>query len=139
MVSGYSISTSFRKLTVGQRTLGFWGVTKLEVQKIINLQYLASNPLYAFTDHKGVIKSRIPAINTPQRVEVPKGSSISIDAPQRHKGVRPIGEKDKNPRKTKSSKETLSLMEPLKEDRHEDDNPRTFARAPNNHNAGIVE
>ena len=56
---------------------------ELEVQKKINLQYLASNLPNAFTDHKGVTKSHIPAVNTPQRVEVPKGSSISIDAPQR--------------------------------------------------------
>ena len=139
MVSGYSISTSRSKLKVGQRTPWFWGVAKLEVQKIINLQYLASNPIDAFTDHKGAIKSHIPVVNTPQRVEVPKGSSISIDAPQRQKRVRLRGEKDKNPQKIKSNKETLSLLEPLKEDRHEDDNPRTFAHAPNNHNAGIAE
>ena len=56
--------------------------TELEVQKIINLQYLESNMLDAFTDHKGVTKSHIPTVNTPQRVEVPKGSSIFIDAPQ---------------------------------------------------------
>ena len=52
----------------------------LEVHKIINLQYLASNLPHAFTDHKGVTKFHIPVINTPQRVEVPKGLSISIDA-----------------------------------------------------------
>ena len=28
VVSGYSISTSFRRLTVGQRTLEFWGITE---------------------------------------------------------------------------------------------------------------
>ena len=47
--------------------------------------------------------------------------------------------KDKNPRKTKSNKETLPLLEPLEEDRPEDDNPSTFARAPNNHSTGITE
>ena len=84
-------------------------------------------------------KSHIPAINTPQRVEVPKGSSISIDVPQRQKRGSPIGEKDKNPWKEKSNKEILSLLEPLEEDRPEDDNPSTFACAPNNHNIGIME
>ena len=84
-------------------------------------------------------KSHIPAINTPQRVEVPKGSSISIDASQSQKRGRPIGTKDKNPRKTKSNKETLLLLEPLEEDHLEDKNPSTFARAPNNHNTRIVK
>ena len=36
-------------------------------------------------------------------------------------------------------KKTLLLLEPLEEDRHEDDNPSTCARAPNNHNTGIAE
>ena len=36
-------------------------------------------------------------------------------------------------------KKTLSLLEPLEEDRHEDDNPSTCAGAPNNHNTGIAE
>ena len=92
----------------------------------------------AFTDHKGVTKSHIFAVNTPQRVEVPKGSSISINAPQRHKHGRPIGGKDKNPRKTKSNKETLSLLEHPKEDCLEDENPSTFSHALNNHNIGIA-
>ena len=39
--------------------------TELEVQKIINLEYLVSNLPYEFTSHKGVTKSHIPAINTP--------------------------------------------------------------------------
>ena len=33
----------------------------------------------------------------------------------------------------------MSLLEPLEEDCLEYDNPSTFARAPNNHNTGIVE
>ena len=53
--------------------------------------------------------------------------------------LKPIGVKDKNLRKTKSNKETLSLLEPLEDDLSEDDNPSTFARAPNNHNTGIAE
>ena len=72
-------------------------------------------------------------------MEAPKGSSISIDAPQCQKRGRPIGAKDKNLYKTKSNKETLSLPEPLEEDHLEDDNPNTFARAPNNHNTRIAK
>ena len=97
------------------------------------MQYLASNLSNAFTNHKGVIKSHILVVNTPQRVE------ISIDAPQLQKRGRPISAKDKNQRKTKSNKETLSLLEPLEENRHEDDNPSTFAHALNNHNTGIAK
>ena len=33
----------------------------------------------------------------------------------------------------------MSLLKPLEEDCPEEDNPNTFARAPNNHNAGIAE
>ena len=84
-----------------------------------------------------MIKSHIPVVNITQRVEVPKGSSISIDASQHQKHGRPISVKDKNLRKTKSNKETLSLLEPLEEDRPEDDNSSTFARDPNNHNTGL--
>ena len=92
-----------------------------------------------FTDHKGVTKSHIPVVNTPQRGELPKGLSISTDAPQCQKCGRPIDAKDKNSWKTKSNKETLSLLEPLEEDRPEDDNPSTFACASNNHNVGIAK
>ena len=84
-------------------------------------------------------ESHIPPVNTPQIVEVPKGSSISVGAPQRQKRGRPIGAKDKNPQKTKSNKETMLLLKPPKEDCLEDYNPSTFAHAPNNHNVGIAE
>ena len=72
-------------------------------------------------------------------MEVPKGSSTSIDALQRHKRGRSIDAKFKNLRKAKSNKETLSLLEPLEEDCLEDGNPSTFARGPNNHNTRIAE
>ena len=39
----------------------------LEVQRIINLQRVATNLPNAFTDHGGVTKSHIPAINVPER------------------------------------------------------------------------
>ena len=47
--------------------------------------------------------------------------------------------KDKNLQKTKSNKETLSVLEPLKEDRPKYDNSSTFARTPNNHDTRIAE
>jgi hypothetical protein len=36
-----------------------------EVQRIIDLQHFANNLPDAFTDHKGVTKSYIPAVNAP--------------------------------------------------------------------------
>jgi hypothetical protein len=45
--------------------------TKLQVWKIINLQYIANNLPDSFTDYKGVTKSNSPTINAPKRVEVP--------------------------------------------------------------------
>jgi hypothetical protein len=45
--------------------------TKLQVQKILELQQIASNLLDAFTDYKGVTKSLNTTINVPCRVEVP--------------------------------------------------------------------
>jgi hypothetical protein len=44
--------------------------TELQVQKIIELQQIASNLLDAFTDYKGVTKSLNPTANAPCRVEV---------------------------------------------------------------------
>jgi hypothetical protein len=44
--------------------------TELQVQKIIELQQIASNLPDVFTDYKGVRRSLNPAINTPYRVEV---------------------------------------------------------------------
>jgi hypothetical protein len=46
--------------------------TKLQVQKIINLQNVTNNLPDAFTDYKGVTKSWNPMVNAPERVEVPK-------------------------------------------------------------------
>jgi hypothetical protein len=45
--------------------------TELQVRKIINLQHIANNLPDSLTDYKGVTKSYNPAINAPERVEVP--------------------------------------------------------------------
>ena len=44
--------------------------TKLQVQRIINLQNITNNLLDAFSDYKGVTKSLHPVRNVPERVEV---------------------------------------------------------------------
>jgi hypothetical protein len=45
--------------------------TEFQVQKILELQQIASNLADAFTDYKGVTNSLNPAINVPCRVEAP--------------------------------------------------------------------
>jgi hypothetical protein len=45
--------------------------SELEVRRIIHLQGLANELPDAFTDHKRVTRSHIPAVNAPERVQVP--------------------------------------------------------------------
>ncbi|KAJ9568304.1 hypothetical protein OSB04_004270 [Centaurea solstitialis] len=77
---------------------------ELEIQKIIHLQNIANQLPDAFTDPKRVTKSYIPAVNAPIRIEVPKEHISANDSskPQLKRG-RPIGSKDKNPRKRKGA------------------------------------
>jgi hypothetical protein len=44
---------------------------ELEVQNIIDLQRIANELPEAFTNTKGIMKSHIPAVNTPERIEIP--------------------------------------------------------------------
>ena len=54
----------------------------------------------AFTDLKRITKFHIPAANTPIRIDVPVGQHvIANESSARQKRGRPIGFKDKNPRK----------------------------------------
>ena len=76
-----------------------------EVQKIIHLQEIANQLPDAFTDTNRVTKSHIPAANAPARVEIPSKAidiKIANESQKRLKRGRPIGSKDKNPRKRKT-------------------------------------
>ena len=56
----------------------------------------------AFTDLKRITKSHIPAENVSIRIDVPAGPSISMRASEpkaRLNRSRPMGSKDRNPRK----------------------------------------
>ncbi|KAF7137709.1 hypothetical protein RHSIM_Rhsim07G0041900 [Rhododendron simsii] len=83
---------------------------ELEVQRIIHLQSIANRLPDAFTDTKRVTKSHIPAANIPARIEVPVGQTTCTTADEsktRQKRGRPVGAKDKFPRKRKiQDKET---------------------------------
>jgi len=75
---------------------------ELKVQKIINLQDIANQLLDVFTNSEKVVKSHIPAVNTPFRIEIPKGNKATITANEsipHLKHRRPVGAKEKNPRK----------------------------------------
>ena len=77
---------------------------ELEVQKIIHLQGIANQLPDVFTDNKKIVKSHIPATNTPARIEVPVEQSVNIAANESKphlKHGRPIGVKDKIPWKRK--------------------------------------
>jgi hypothetical protein len=77
---------------------------ELEVQRIIHLQSIANQLSDAFIDNKKIVKSHIPVANTPAKIEVPVGQSINTAANEfkaRLKRGRPIGAKDKIPRKRK--------------------------------------
>jgi len=80
------------------------GQSELEVQKIIHLQNIANQLPDSFTDPKRVTKSHIPAENAPVRIEVPEGQvAQASESTARQKRGRPIGSKDKNPRKRKGA------------------------------------
>ena len=73
-----------------------------EVQRIIYLQNIANQLPDAFTNLPRITKSHIPAVNAPVRVDIPMGQIVKANESRPHlKRGRPIGSKDKNPRKRK--------------------------------------
>ena len=72
----------------------------------------------AFTDTKRVTKSYIPAANAPARIEIPEIKSENKDTHEsktRQKRGRPIGSKDKNPRKRKGVDNNIDSEENIPE------------------------
>ena len=79
--------------------------SELKVQRIIHLQGIANQLPDVFTDSKKIVKSHIPAANNPAQIEVPEGQLINIAANESKihlKRGRPVGAKDKIPRKSKT-------------------------------------
>ncbi|CAN1250021.1 Copia protein [Linum perenne] len=88
---------------------------ELEVQKIIHLQGLANQLPDAFTDLNRVTKSHVPAINAPAKIDVPIGQhETANESKARMKRGRPVGSKDKNPRKRKGAVNQDSQVEDTK-------------------------
>ena len=74
---------------------------KLKVHRIIHLQNLANQLLYAFIDTKKVIKLHIPGANAKVWIDVPK-VQLENESQIRLKCGRPIGSKDIAPRKMRT-------------------------------------
>jgi hypothetical protein len=90
--------------------------SELEVQRIIHLQGIANQLPDVFTDSKKIVKSHIPAANNPARIELPEGQLINIAANEsktRLKRGRPVGAKDKFPRRGKYKKNKLQPLKRL--------------------------
>jgi hypothetical protein len=77
--------------------------TKLQVQKILELQQIASNLPNAFTDYKCVTTSLDPVVNAPCRVEV----AIKTTPPLKRE--RSNQQKDASNKRLKSTRKTSSL------------------------------
>ncbi|PHT82023.1 hypothetical protein T459_15038 [Capsicum annuum] len=91
---------------------------ELEVQRIIHLQNIANQLPDAFTDLSRITKSQIPAANAPIRVDVPIGQLSNANESKPHlKRGRPIGSKDKNPKKRRANDQNNHNM---KEGTHEE-------------------
>jgi hypothetical protein len=88
--------------------------SELEVRRIIHLQSLANELPDAFTDHKRVTRSHIPAVNAPERVQVTQKDTNSVVSPNPRKRGRPPGAQDKVQRRRpqrKGSEPLASLKE----------------------------
>ena len=68
------------------------------------MQHITNNLPDAFTGHKGVTKSYIPAANVPERVEVPQKTTFSSNGQKRW---RTLGTKDKAPKQPPRKKRNI--------------------------------
>jgi hypothetical protein len=78
--------------------------TKLQVQKILELEQIASNLPDVFTDYKCVTKSLNHAINAPCRVEVPIKTTPPLKRGRASQQKDTFNKRLKTTRKTSSSK-----------------------------------
>jgi hypothetical protein len=104
--------------------------TKLQVQKIINLQNVANNLTDAFTDYKGVTKSWNPTVN--EKVEVPMKPTQASSVVKRGRVIQT--KKDNAPNKHPRKEKTRSLQKivnvsQLVVDRHLMDIPQSSTQA----------
>ena len=85
----------------------------------MHLQAIANQLPDAFTDIKRMTKSYIPAANAPARIEILEIKSENKDTHEsktRQKRGRPVGSKDKNPRKRKGVDNHIDSKENIPEE-----------------------
>jgi hypothetical protein len=98
--------------------------TELQVQKILELQQIASNMPDVFTDYKGVTKFLNHTVNAPCRVEVPIKTTPPMKRRRASQQKNAFNKRPKTTRKSSSSKK-VNASQP-KVDGHQVDmiNPR---------------
>jgi hypothetical protein len=97
------------------------------------LKGLANELPDAFTDHKRVTRSHIPAVNAPKRVHVPQKATNSIVSRKHRKRGRPPGAKEKVPWRgpqRKGHEPLASLKDSLEEVQPEVENAPEVATQP---------
>jgi hypothetical protein len=107
--------------------------SELEIRRILHLQGLAKELPDAFTDHERVTRSHIPAVNAPERVQVPQKATNSIVSPNPRKRGRPPGAQDKVPQRRpqrKGPEPLASLKDSVEEVQPEVENAPEVATQP---------
>ena len=97
------------------------------MQKIVHLQEIANQLPDAFTDTKRVTKSYIPVANAPARIEIldiKSEDKVTHEYKTRQKRGRPIGSKDKNPRKRKGADNHIDIEENIPEEIENKESPQ---------------
>ena len=95
------------------------------------MQNLVNELPDAFTDHKKVIRSHIPAVNAPERVQIPlKATNSTVSSPNPRKRGRPSGARDKVLRRCPQRQVTEPLKESVEEAQPEVENAPEVAARP---------
>ena len=74
------------------------------------MQNIANQLPNAFIDAKKVTKSHIPVANVPSKIDIPTQQVVTNESGTRQKRGRPVGSKDKNPRKRKINDNKKDLV-----------------------------
>jgi hypothetical protein len=113
--------------------------SELQVRIILELQQIANNLPYTFSDYKGVTKSLNPAINAPSRVEVPTKITPPL---KRGRASQQKDTSNKHPKTTRkiSSSKKVNASQP-KVDGHQVDviNPRPIPHVHSIELAGLSD
>jgi hypothetical protein len=108
--------------------------TELQVQKIINLHNAANNLPNTFTDYNGAMKSWNLVVNAPERVKVPKKTTLPPSTKKRggtettRKNT--ASEKRSRKEKSKAHRKSKNVVQPEVEHHHSNaDDPQSSSQA----------